>query len=73
MLNGKYSFKMNEKASGRGKRQHSEVLRCSETSMGTGLDKSMRFLFSLNLHLGIGWTTIRVWKCYDYFALTVVL
>jgi hypothetical protein len=22
--------------------------------MGTGLDKSMRFLFSLNLHLGVG-------------------
>ena len=27
---------------------------CSETSMGTGLDKSIRLFFSLNLRLCIG-------------------
>jgi hypothetical protein len=32
----------------------STVSSCSETSMVTGLDKSMLFLFSLNLRLGIG-------------------
>ena len=56
LLTGKTSFKNEWKRQvegGKDSIQRSRQ-RCSETSMGTGLDKSMRFLFSLNLCLGIG-------------------